>query len=110
MKRKIVKKVLKDSNNSLVKARVKKEPGVGVSVNEKTDPIRQLILHNDEVNTFDHVINSLIEICEHNIVQAEQCAYITHYKGKCDVKSGSYKELSPKRLALMDRGLQVTID
>ena len=89
---------------------VKKKPGAGRSVKSDTDKLRQIILHNDEVNTFDHVINSLIQVCQHDSMQAEQCAYITHYKGKCDVKSGTYTELSPIRIALIDRGLQVTID
>ena len=71
---------------------------------------RVLILHNDEVNTFDFVIDSLISICDHDAIQAEQCAYITHHKGKCDVKKGSYKVLGLLRKALLDRGLQVTID
>ncbi len=71
---------------------------------------RFLILHNDDVNTFDYVIESLIAVCEHDAIQAEQCAYITHHKGKCDVKKGTYKVLDVMRQALLDRGLQVTID
>ncbi len=89
---------------------VRQKPEVKPSVNEKQDPVRFLILHNDEVNTFDHVIDSLIQVCQHDSVQAEQCAYITHYKGKCDVKTGSLDDLSPMRTALLERGLQVTID
>jgi len=69
-----------------------------------------LILHNDEVNTFDFVIESLIEVCEHTTEQAEQCTYLIHYKGKCDVKSGSFEALRPLRSELVDRGLQATID
>lgn len=76
----------------------------------KAEELRQMILHNDEVNTFDHVIDSLIAVCSHNSVQAEQCAFITHHNGKCDVKSGTYTKLAPMRTALLDRGLQVTID
>ena len=89
---------------------VKKKSGVSSSVDSNSDELRLIVLHNDEVNTFDHVINSLIQVCQHDSIQAEQCAYITHYKGKCDVKSGSYSELSPIKLALLERGLQVTID
>lgn len=74
------------------------------------DRSRSLILHNDEVNTFDFVIECLIDICDHNPVQAEQCTYIIHYKGKCEVKSGSYNYLNSMRLALIDKGLQATID
>jgi ATP-dependent Clp protease adaptor protein ClpS len=69
-----------------------------------------LILHNDEVNTFDFVIESLIEVCEHTSEQAEQCTYLVHYKGKCDVKAGSISSLRPFRSALVDRGLQATIE
>lgn len=89
---------------------VKKKSGVSSSADCNADELRIIILHNDEVNTFDHVIDSLIQVCRHDSIQAEQCAYITHHKGKCDVKSGSYSELSPIRLALLERGLQVTID
>ena len=69
-----------------------------------------LVLHNDEVNTFDFVIESLIEVCEHTTEQAEQCTYLVHYKGKCDVKSGSFSFLRPMRHALVDRGLTATIE
>jgi len=81
-----------------------------VFTNGKESAQRFLILHNDEVNTFDYVIDSLISICDHDTIQAEQCAYITHHKGKCDVKKGSYKVLDVMRKSLLDRGLQVTID
>jgi len=69
----------------------------------------QLVLFNDDVNTFDDVIRWLIEICEHEAIQAEQCAYIVHHAGKCSVKTGSWDELEPKATALMDRGLSVEI-
>ena len=71
---------------------------------------RILLLHNDDINTFDFVIDSLVEVCEHDSEQAEQCAYITHYKGKCDVKVGSYDYLKPMRNSLIQRGLSVTIE
>ena len=69
-----------------------------------------LVLHNDEVNTFDFVIECLIDICEHTTEQAEQCTYLIHYKGKCDVKSGSFTSLRPLRNALIEKGLSATID
>ena len=69
-----------------------------------------LVLHNDEENTFDFVIECLIDICEHTTEQAEQCTYLIHYKGKCDVKTGSYEYLRPMRMALIDKGLNATID
>ncbi|MBL7943258.1 MAG: ATP-dependent Clp protease adaptor ClpS [Flavobacteriales bacterium] len=70
---------------------------------------RQLVLFNDDVNTFDHVINCLIDICRHEPEQAEQCAIIVHYKGKCAVKEGSYEGLEPMCVALADRGLSAEI-
>ncbi len=70
---------------------------------------KQLILFNDDVNTFDNVIRWLVEICDHETVQAEQCAYLVHYTGKCSVKVGSWEELKPRASALLDRGLSVEI-
>lgn len=69
-----------------------------------------LILHNDEVNTFDFVIDSLMEVCEHDELQAEQCALITHHKGKCDVKKGTDSVLESMKNTLQERGLSVTIE
>ncbi len=69
-----------------------------------------LIVWNDDVNTFDWVIESLVEICDHEAVQAEQCALIIHHKGKCGVKKGSFDDLRPQAEALIDRGIQATID
>ena len=68
-----------------------------------------LVVYNDDVNTFDNVINWLIEICNHEVLQAEQCAHIVHYKGKCSVKTGSFDDLQPRAVALLDRGLSVEI-
>lgn len=69
----------------------------------------QIILHNDDVNTFDWVISCLVKICKHTPLQAEQCAMIVHYNGKCDVKSGEMRELKPMCEALLDRGLSAEI-
>lgn len=69
-----------------------------------------LIVHNDEVNTFDWVIKALIEICEHSPEQAEQCTLLVHFKGKCSVKSGSMDVLKPMREGLTDRGIGATIE
>lgn len=68
-----------------------------------------IVLYNDDVNTFDDVIEALIEICDHKLEQAQQCAMITHYKGKCEVLSGSIDELRPKCDALQRRGLSAEI-
>lgn len=74
-----------------------------------TEPARKIIVYNDEVNTFDWVIMSLVEICEHSPEQAEQCAWIIHTKGKYAVKSGTFDDLRPRCEALLDRGLSATI-
>jgi ATP-dependent Clp protease adaptor protein ClpS len=74
-----------------------------------TEREHEIILYNDDVNTFDHVIKTLITVCEHTSQQAEQCAMIVHYKGKCAVKTGSYKELEPKCSRLLDAGLSAEI-
>lgn len=71
---------------------------------------RVLVLYNDEVNTFDFVIDSLVEVCKHEPEQAEQCAWIAHFKGKCPVRSGGFDELKPLRTEMQDRGLTVSID
>ncbi len=75
-----------------------------------TEELHNLIVWNDDVNTFDWVITSLVDICGHDSLQAEQCALIIHHKGKCSVKKGSFTELRPKAEALIDRGIQATID
>jgi ATP-dependent Clp protease adaptor protein ClpS len=71
---------------------------------------KQIILYNDDFNTFDFVIESLIKVCKHDALQAEQCTFLVHYKGKCSVKKGSYKELEPYCTALLERGLNAEID
>ena len=76
---------------------------------EKETHQHQIILHNDDVNTFDWVIDSLIDICEHTALQAEQCALIVHHNGKCDVKTGEYSDLEPRCSALLQRGLSAEI-
>ena len=70
----------------------------------------EIILYNDDVNTFDHVINTLISVCDHSLEQAEQCSLIVHYKGKCGVKSGSYSELKPMCTKLLQAGLSAEIE
>lgn len=69
-----------------------------------------LIIWNDEVNTFEWVIETLIEVCRHSHEQAEQCAYIIHFRGKYAVQEGSYDELKPKCDAITDRGINATVE
>jgi len=76
---------------------------------EKKAETHHLILFNDDVNTFDHVINLLIKVCKHNEIQAEQCATIVHYSGKCAIKTGEYTNLKIISEILSDSGLTVEI-
>jgi ATP-dependent Clp protease adaptor protein ClpS len=79
-------------------------------VDEGKSQGRFLILHNDDVHSFDYVISTLIEVCDLEETQAEQCTYLVHYTGKCDVKKGSYELLQPLREGLIKRELNATID
>lgn len=71
--------------------------------------VKDLIVFNDDFNTFDHVIQTLIRVCTHTTEQAEQCTWLIHYKGKCAVKSGSMDELKPMREAICDAGIDARI-
>ncbi len=79
------------------------------SVLEAVDVNNEIVLFNDDVNTFDHVIDTLIRVCKHTSEQAEQCAILVHYKGKCTVKTGSYNELEPQCTQLLEAGLSAEI-
>ena len=81
-----------------------------VLVEEQVEKNHEIVLYNDDVNTFDHVINCLVRICKHTSEQAEQCAIIVHYTGKCVVKTGSLEELKPQCLRLLDAGLSAVIE
>tara|TARA_Y100000590_G_C15372560_1_gene883119 strand:+ start:216 stop:509 length:294 start_codon:yes stop_codon:yes gene_type:complete len=74
------------------------------------DDLKNLVVHNDNFNTFDHVINTLIKVCKHDVQQAEQCTYLIHYKGKCSVKNGSFTELKPMKEGITDAGISATIE
>ena len=76
----------------------------------KEEAVKALILYNDDVNTFEFVAESLIKVCEHDALQAEQCAYLVHYTGKCVVKNGTFKKLKPLCEALLERGLSAKIE
>ena len=80
-----------------------------VDVMEKETNQYEIVLFNDEVNTFDFVIDSLIEVCEHTLEQAEQCTILVHYKGKCIVKTGEYNDLKPRCSKLLTKGLSAEI-
>ena len=80
------------------------------SFDNETVENKFLILHNDDVHSFEYVTLALIEICEHSFEQATQCTMITHYNGKCDVKKGGMKTLRPLKDALINKKLNATID
>lgn len=71
--------------------------------------LKNLVVFNDDFNTFDHVINTLMKVCKHSAEQAEQCTLIIHYKGKCSVKKGYFKELKPMQEAICDAGIDARL-
>ena len=71
--------------------------------------LNEIVLFNDEVNTFDHVIETLVHVCKHSYEQAEQCSLLVHYKGKCTVKTGVYEELELQCTQLLKAGLSAEI-
>ena len=82
---------------------------VAEEVLEKVGNENEIIVYNDDVNTFDHVIEVLIKACDHEPMQAEQCTLLIHYKGKCGVKSGSMKDLKPRCSKILDEGISAEI-
>uniref|UniRef100_UPI00404911B3 ATP-dependent Clp protease adaptor ClpS n=1 Tax=Gelidibacter sp. TaxID=2018083 RepID=UPI00404911B3 len=87
----------------------KEKTSVDVLLDEEVSKNNEIVLYNDDVNTFDHVIDTLIYACDHTPEQAEQCSIIVHYKGKCTVKTGSYDDLEPRCSMLLDAGLSAEI-
>ncbi|MCI0750873.1 MAG: ATP-dependent Clp protease adaptor ClpS [Flammeovirgaceae bacterium] len=75
----------------------------------ETTEIMELVVFNDDFNTFDHVIETLIRVCKHSPEQAEQCTWLIHHKGKCAVKSGTYQFLKPMRDAICEAGIDAKI-
>ena len=86
------------------------ENSPNMELNPQEEKDYSLILHNDEVHDFEYVIDSLIEICDHDSVQAEQCTYIVHYRGECDVKIGKYEYLKSMYSRFVEKGLTVSIN
>ena len=88
---------------------IREEISEELLLEEETIKQNEIVLFNDEVNTFDHVIETLISACDHSPEQAEQCSLIVHYKGKCTVKTGDYKDLKPRCSKLLQAGLSAEI-
>jgi len=82
-----------------------------IDISELTDILnkKQIIVYNDDVNTFDHVIDSFCQILKHQPEQAHQCAILIHHKGKCSVKAGSFEKLKPLCEALLERQISAEI-
>jgi len=93
-------------NNSLDE----EEQGVLTLNQPEVEKLKSLVVYNDDVNSFDFVIECFIKICKHDELQAEQCTYLVHHKGKCVVKSGTYENLEAVCTALLDRGLTAKIE
>ena len=89
---------------------IEEEVQIDELVKELIEPSKNIILWNDDVNSFEHVIICLVKYCKHTLEQAEQCAMIVHSNGKCSIKSGDYKKLKPIAETLQDKGLSVTIE
>ena len=87
------------------KEKIQEETDVATQENME----HQIVVFNDDVNTFDHVIDTLIYACDHTPEQAEQCSIIIHYKGKCTVKTGSYGDLKPRCTMLLQADLSAEI-
>lgn len=85
------------------------EEEVAVLDHVDQENVRDLMVYNDDFNTFEHVINTLVKVCKHEIHQAEQCTYLIHYKGKCSVKKGVYEELKPMREGITTAGIKAAI-
>jgi len=85
------------------------EQETSVELLEEDIDVKDLVVFNDDFNTFQHVINTLIRVCKHGPEQAEQCTWLIHHKGKCTVKSGSYDELKPMKDGICEAGIDAKI-
>ncbi|GAK75944.1 hypothetical protein JCM19296_1541 [Nonlabens ulvanivorans] len=92
----------------IMSTKEKVSPELDLEILEQAE--NKIVLYNDEVNTFDHVIDMLVAACDHTPLQAEQCSMIVHYKGKCSVKTGAYKDLEPRCTKLLEAGLTAEIE
>lgn len=87
----------------------REKTSVELLLEEEVQTQNEIVLFNDDVNTFDHVIETLIHACEHTAEQAEQCALLVHYKGKCTVKTGAFDDLKPRCSMLLEAGLSAEL-
>ena len=80
-----------------------------VEVLEEEIDVKDLVVFNDDFNTFEHVIKTLVRVCKHSAEQAEQCTWLIHYKGKCAVKNGSFEDLKPLKEGICEAGIDAKI-
>ena len=92
-----------------MKPKYQEEESVDVLEAVETTDLMDLVVFNDDVNTFEHVSRTLIKVCKHTPEQAEQCTMIIHYKGKCQVKNGTFDFLRPMREAICEAGIDARI-
>ena len=92
---------------NIKKPKIENEPDVEILT--QLGKQYEIILFNDDVNSFEHVIETLVIVCDHSFEQAEQCAYLVHFSGKCGVKTGSYDELEPLCKRLLEVNVSVEI-
>lgn len=85
------------------------EEATTVDLLEEDVDLRELVVFNDDINTFEHVIKTLIKVCRHSTEQAEQCTWLIHFRGKCAVKSGTFEELKPQRDGICEAGIDAKI-
>lgn len=90
-------------------SKVMEEASVEVMEAVETTDLKDLVIFNDDINTFDHVIQTLIRVCRHSSEQAEQCTWIIHYKGKCSVKKDAFEILNPMKQAICEAGIDARI-
>jgi ATP-dependent Clp protease adaptor protein ClpS len=95
--------------NDAMKPAYHEEELVDVLEAIETTEVMDLIVFNDDINTFDHVINTLMKVCKHSPEQAEQCTLLIHFKGKCAVKTGTFDFLKPMREAICEAGIDARI-
>ena len=100
---------LQDKISEVMKHGYQEEVLVEVVEAVETTDLMNLIVFNDDVNTFDHVISTLVRVCNHTPEQAEQCALIIHYRGKCPVKNGTFDFLKPMRESICEAGIDARI-
>jgi len=95
--------------NEIIVMGTREETSVTPDTNAEVESIKKLILFNDDCNSFDFIIQSLVEVCGHDLMQAENCAMIAHYNGKCPIKNGVIDILRPIYVEMTNRQITVEI-